>query len=207
MLSATRQRLIGVYGQLVGPLPEQQSFVNPTLQKQLVESCQASLAAIDKDRKAIDALIEGDDQLKELFALITSVSGIGAVTATEVVIATNELKNITNPDAGPPKKLTCYAGATLFDHKSGTNVRGRPGVSQHRTGGPARKRLKSLFHLAAMAATRAEGELQDYYQRKVKGGRNKMLVFNAVRNKFIHRLCAVVKRGEKYDKTCMPVLV
>ena len=27
-----------------------------------------------------------------------------------------------------------------------------------------------------------------------------MLVLNAVRNKLIHRVCAVVRRGEKYDK-------
>ena len=201
MLSAARQRLIGVYNQLAGPLSEQQSFVNPALQKKLVKSCHASLGAIDKDRKAIDkaidALIEGDDQLKQLFALITSVPGIGAVTATEVVIATNELKNITDP-----KKMACHAGVAPFEYKSGTSVRGRPGVSQH-----ARKRLKSLFHLAAMSAIRVKGELQDYYQRKVKEGKNKMLVLNAVRNKLIHRLYAVVKRGEKYDKTYTPALV
>ena len=184
MLSAARQRLISVYNQLAGPLAEQQSFVNPVLQKQLSKSCQASLAAIDKDRKAIDkaidVLIEGDDQLKQLFALITAVPGIGAVTATEVVIATNELKNITDPDAGPPKKMACHAGLAPFEYKSGTRVRGRPGVSQHRTGEPARKRLKSLFYLAAMSAIRVKGELQDYYQPvrrcgKVKEGKNKML--------------------------------
>ena len=75
-------------------------------------------------------------------------------------------------------------------------------MSQH-----ARKRLKSLFHLAAMSAIRVKGELQDYYQRKVKKGKNKVLVLNAVRNKLIHRLHAVVKRGKKYDKTCTPALV
>ena len=51
-----------------------------------------------------------------------------------------------------------------------------------------------------MAAIRAKGELQDYYHRKVKEGKNKMLVLNAVRNKLIHRVYAVVARGEKYDK-------
>ena len=51
-------------------------------------------------------------------------------------------------------------------YQSGSSNRGRPGVSQH-----ARKRLKSLFHLGAMAAIRAKGELQDYYQRKVKEGK------------------------------------
>lgn len=194
MLSATRQRLIQVYSQLAGPLNEQQSFVNPALQKKLQRSSHASLTAIDKDRKAIDKaidmLVAGDDQLKELFSLITSVPGIGPATATEVVIATNELTTITDP-----KKMACHAGVAPFDYKSGSSVRGRPGVSQH-----ARKRLKSLFHLAAMSAIQVKGELQDYYRRKVAEGKNKMLVLNAVRNKLIHRIYAVVERGEKYDK-------
>ena len=193
-LSATRQRLNRVYNQLACPLAEQQSFVNPALQKQLLKSCKASLAAIEKDRKAIDSsidqLIQADDNLKSLFSLITSVPGIGSATATEVLIATNELKSITDP-----KKMACHAGVAPFDYKSGTSVRGRPGVSQH-----ARKRLKSLFHLGAMAAIRVKGELRVYYLRKVAEGKNKMLILNAIRNKLIHRMYAVVKRGKKYDK-------
>lgn len=192
--SATRQRLIQVYNQLASPLTESQNFVNPSLRKQLQKSCKASLVAIDRDRKAIDKaideVVEADQQLKRLFDLITSVPGIGTATATEVVIATNEMKTIADP-----KKMACHAGVAPFNYQSGSSVRGRPGVSQH-----ARKRLKSLFHLGAMAAIRAKGELQDYYQRKVKEGKNKMLVLNAVRNKLIHRLYAVVERGEKYDK-------
>jgi transposase len=200
MLSTARQRLIAVYNQLAGPLAEQQGFINPTLQKQLLKSCQASLTAIEKDRKAIDKaidqLVEGDEQLKELFGLIISIPGIGPATATEVVIATNELKSITDP-----KKMACHAGVAPFNYQSGSSVRGRPGVSQH-----ARKRLKSLFHLAAMSSIRVKGELQDYYQRKVKEGKNKMLVLNAVRNKLIHRIYAVVKRGKKYDENYTPTL-
>lgn len=57
-----------------------------------------------------------------------------------------------------------------------------------------------------MAAIRTRGELQDYYQRKVQEGKNKMLVLNAVRNKLIHRVYAVVARGEKYDKNYMSPL-
>jgi transposase len=201
LLSATRQRLILVYNQLAVPLAEQQSFINPTLQKQVQKRCKASLKALEKDRKAIDAhidqLIAKDERLKDLFALMTSVPGIGVVTATEVIVATNELSSISEP-----KKMACHAGVAPFEYKSGSSVRGRPGVSQQ-----ARKRLKSLFHLAAMAAIRAKGELQDYYQRKVKEGKNKMLVLNAVRNKLIHRLYAVVNRGEKYNKNYTAALV
>ena len=133
MLSAARQRLIAVYNQLAGPLAEQQGFINPTLQKQLLKGCQASLVAMEKDRKAmdkaIDQLVDGDDQLKQLFGLITSVPGIGPATATEVVMATNEMQTITDPN-----KMACHAGVAPFDYKSGTSVRGRPGVSQHAAG-------------------------------------------------------------------------
>ena len=57
-----------------------------------------------------------------------------------------------------------------------------------------------------MTAIRLKGELQDYYQPvrrcgKVAEGKNKMLILNAVRNKLIHRIYAVVTRGENYDKT------
>lgn len=55
--------------------------------------------------------------------------------------------------------------------------------------------------MAAMSALQVKGELQTYYQRKVAEGKNKMLVINALRNKLIHRIYAVVKRGKKYDKT------
>ncbi|MFN8347867.1 MAG: transposase [Spirosomataceae bacterium] len=176
LLSAARQRLITVYNQLAGPLAEQQGFIDPVLQKQLQKSCQASLTALEKDRKAvdkaIDALIEADSHLCQLFELVTSVPGIGKATATEIVVATNEMKTIADS-----KKMACHAGVAPFNYQSGSSVRGRPGVSQH-----ARKRLKSLFHLGAMSAIRAKGELQDYYWRKVKEGKNKMLVLNAVRN-------------------------
>lgn len=200
-LSAARQRLIQVYNQLANPLSEQRNFVNPTLQKQLQKSCKASLVALEKDRKAIDKqidkLIDEDAHLKELFNLITSVPGVGTATATEVVIATNELKTITDP-----KQMACHAGVAPFEYRSGTSIRSRPGVSQH-----ARKRLKSLFHLGAISAVRVKGELRDYYQRKVGEGKSKMSVINAVRNKLIHRVYAVVKRGEKYDKFYTPTLV
>ena len=80
-------------------------------------------------------------------------------------------------------------------YRSGTSIRGKTRVSHQ-----ARKRLKSLFHLGAMSVIRGPGELQDYYQRKVAEGKNKMLVLNAIRNKLIHRVYAVVRQGKKYDK-------
>ncbi|MDF7819380.1 IS110 family transposase [Runella sp. MFBS21] len=118
------------------------------MQKQLTKSCQASLKAINADLettdKKINDLIQQDARLKELFEWITSVPGVGSATATELIVATNEFKDITDP-----KKLACHAGVAPFAYSSGSSVRGKTRVNQH-----ARLRLKSLFHLGAMSARR-----------------------------------------------------
>ncbi|WP_460952446.1 transposase [Spirosoma daeguense] len=100
-----------------------------------------------------------------------------------------------------PKQMACHAGVAPFEYRSGTSVRGKTRVSHQ-----ARKRLKALFHLGAMSCIRKEGELRTYYQRKVAEGKNKMLVLNAIRNKLIHRVYAVVRRKEKYNKTYVSTL-
>lgn len=201
LLSTLRQRLSGIRQQLQVPLNELKGFASAKLQTQLAKHCQASLKAINADlakvNRQIQTLIEGDSHLKELFGWVTSVPGVGPATATEVILATDEFKAITDP-----KKLACHAGVAPFEHRSGSSVRGKPRVNQH-----ARKRLKSLFHLAAMATIRAKGELRTYYERKVAEGKNKMLVLNAVRNKLIHRIYAVVKRKQNYDFSFVPSLV
>ena len=52
--------------------------------------------------------------------------------------------------------------------------------------------------MAALAAVRFDNELKAYYKRKVEEGKNKMSVLNAVRNKLIHRIMAVLKRRTPY---------
>lgn len=199
-LSAARQRLIQAYNLLAGPLAEQDSFINPLLQKQLQHSSRKSLIALKDEQKAIEQqinrLIQDDGRLKELFDWIVSVPGIGSTTATEIIVVTNEMTTITDP-----KQMACHAGVAPFEYRSGTSIRGKTRVSHQ-----ARKRLKALFHLGAMSCIRKEGELRTYYQRKVAEGKNKMLVLNAIRNKLIHRVYAVVRRKEKYDKTYVSTL-
>lgn len=197
-LSAARQRLIQAYNLLAVPVAEQDTFISRLLQKTLKGNVKKSLTALKEEQKAIDQqihqLIQGDARLKELFDLMVSVPGIGPVIATELLISTNE--SINNP-----KKLACHAGVAPFEHRSGSSIRGKTKVSHQ-----ARKRLKSLIHMGTMSAIQVTGDLQDYYMRKIGEGKHTMLVLNAVRNKLIHRVCAVVRRGEKYDKNCAPAL-
>lgn len=156
--------------------------------------CQSSIDALKRDIKIIEkeilSLIKSDSELDHKYQLITSVEGVGMFTAIEVIIATNEFKNFDNA-----KKFACYCGVVPFEYSSGTSVNKRTRVSSM-----ANKTLKTLLHMAALSVVRMKGELQDYFIRKVSQGKNKMLVINAIRNKLILRIFAVVKKDQAYQK-------
>jgi transposase len=57
---------------------------------------------------------------------------------------------------------------------------------------------RSVFILCALGAVRSKSELKTYYIRKVAEGKNKMSVLNAVRNKIVHRIWAVIERQSPF---------
>jgi len=56
-----------------------------------------------------------------------------------------------------------------------------------------------------VVATRMKGELNDYFVRKVAQGKNKMSVINAVREKLIHRMFAVIRNKQSYQRNYVNV--
>ena len=45
-----------------------------------------------------------------------------------------------------------------------------------------------------------QGDLQEYYNRKVAEGKNKMSVLNAIRNKLVLRIFACINQDREYEK-------
>jgi transposase len=152
---------------------------------------------IKKIEKQIQQLIGSIPELSVPFKLITSIQGVGNVLAWHLLVRTNGFTTIDSA-----RKMACYAGVAPFEYSSGTSIRGKAKVSHF-----ADKGLKTLLHLAAMSAIRLTGDLKNYYQRKVQEGKSKMSVINAVRNKIIHRIYAVLKRQTPYQIFLSPDLV
>jgi transposase len=193
-LSATRSRLIGIKKQLKAPLKEHDRFSTKKIARQNMDLCSHSLKAIEADLdrtdKAIQQLIAADDELSRLFTLVTSVSGIGKVTATQIIIATNEFRDISNP-----KKFACYSGVAPFTDDSGKIIK------KARVSHMANKKVKALLHLSAIVALQYNPDLKLFYERKVhQEKKNKMSVINAIRNKLILRIFACVNQNRLYEK-------
>ena len=125
-----------------------------------------------------------------IYKIVTSVDGVGMVTALNLITTTNEFLSINEA-----KKYACYSGIAPFEHSSGISIRGRTRVSHM-----ANKKVKTMLHMAALAAIQMKGDIKEFYNRKVNEGKNKMCVINAVRNKIIQRVFACVKQDRLFEK-------
>jgi transposase len=194
-LTSLRSRLLKCLSQLSVPLKESRIFGLEKNHIRLeVTLCRSSISSIkrdlDKVNKQIQELIIQDPALNRLFNIVTSVDGIGVVTAVEIIVTTNEFKSINEA-----KKYACYSGVAPFEHTSGSSLRGKNRVSHM-----ANKTIKQLLHLCALTSIQKPGELQEYYLRKVKEGKNKMLIINAIRNKLILRIFSCIRNDRFYQK-------
>jgi transposase len=91
-MAALRNRLIGAKKQLSVPVKEMALF-DKLLAGQTLNLCKATIGALTNDLKkvdaAIDRLIATDEHLKRLFDIVTSVQGIGKITATAMIVFTS----------------------------------------------------------------------------------------------------------------------
>lgn len=193
-LSALRRRLIISKNQLKTPMKESEKWLPKTLVREMTKINEKPIKALQQQIKLVDkklrAIIASDPHLNRLFNIVTSVTGVGPILAYELIITTKEFEAIKDP-----KKYASYAGVAPFDNLSGTSLKGNRRVSQM-----ANKSVKQLLHMAAMSVVSKEGEMTDFYRRKVEEGKNKMATLNAIRNKIIHRVFACVRKNEEYEK-------
>lgn len=195
LLSSLRQRLKRCWVQLHLGLRENSPRAVSPVCKKTITRCTARLDALQEEiatvEQSMHALIQEDAALRHRYDILISVEGIGPIIARELIIVTDEFKKF--PTA---KKFACYAGIAPFAYTSGEKVTAKARVSHI-----ANKKVKALLHVAAMASIIPQGEMKDYFNRKVSEGKSKMSVLNAIRNKIVRRIFACVQQNRLYEKS------
>jgi transposase len=190
-LQANRRRLMKALQTLRTSAEELKQFDAATaklmdkVNRQAIRGLEKSLDKVDEQ---ILYFISEDETLKQKYDLMLSVKGVGKVLATMLLVYTHGFNRLSDS-----RKLACYSGVAPFVYESGTSIKNKTGVSKF-----ANNELKKVLHMAAISSVQHNPELHDYFQRKVQEGKNKMSVINAVRNKLLHRIVAVVNRGTPY---------
>ena len=158
----------------------------------LEESTKSSIAALEKELKAIEQrikeIIESDPELNKKYQYATSVSSIGFVCGVSLLVYTHGFTKFKSA-----KQLASFSGIAPFQYSSGTSIKRRTKV--HMMGN---RTLKTIIHLCAVSSIRNNSEMRVYYERKVSEGKNKMLVLNAIRNKLLARVFSCVKHEKMY---------
>jgi transposase len=154
----------------------------------ILKSQLEAVKVFEKEVEKIDAeitrIIDASQSLKTNYYLVQSIKGVGKVVALATLIKTGNFTRFKDA-----RKFACFCGTAPFEHTSGTSIKGRTRVSHL-----ADKEMKTLLDLAAKTAIQHDKELKAYYQRKLAEGKSKMGIINAIRNKMIGRMFAVVKR-------------
>jgi len=153
--------------------------------KNTIKPIKSSILAIEKE---VTRLVREEPELNRIFDLVLSVKGVGLIIAAHLLVYT---VGFTAFDKS--RNFATYIGIAPFGKSSGTSVKAPDKVSHL-----ANKKLKGLISAGASSAMLWDKELRAFYQRRIAEGKNKYSVQNAIRNKFVHRIFAVVKRGTPY---------
>lgn len=140
--------------------------------------------------KVITTLMKTSEELSENYRLLTSINGIGTVTAAWLLIYTS---NFTRFDA--PRKFACFCGVAPFGKQSGTSVNTTPHVSRF-----AHLRIKALMAEAARAAMRFNPAIREYAARLRRKGKHDGIILNNVKNKLFHIIFKIIATRQPWQE-------
>ena len=146
---------------------------------------------IDKIDKRIKSLIDSDDELSQVFSIVTSVPGIGTQNAVCLMVYTDNFRRFNYNS----RKIACYYGIAPFGKDSGTSVHTDPHVHYM-----ANRQIKAMLTQAALAAISFNQAIASYYSRLIARGKKKQIALNNVKNKLVHIVTAMVRNNKEFDK-------
>ena len=175
-------------------LSEQKKTMDEQLYAQLMEGNKAIVKHFNQEIKRVEQLMQATiDEQKETKRndqLARSVMGVGPIISAFMIAYSN---NYTCFKSARP--FASYCAIAPFPHSSGTSIK-----KPKRTNHLGHKKLRSALSNAASSAIKSDPEIRQYFNRKKQEGKHSGVIINAIKNKLIHRVFAVIKRQSPYVK-------
>jgi transposase len=152
----------------------------------LIAQNKRRLRQIELDLKAIDAvmieLIASHEATKRAFQIITSIPGIGAITAAALLVEMPELGTLE------AKQAASLAGLAPYSRESGQ-------WKGHSFIGAGRKLLREALYMPALVATRYNPDMKRTYETLTKAGKPPKLAITAIMRKLIILANTLIKNN------------
>lgn len=164
-------------------------------------SNKSSITRVNKRIKLIDkqdleikaeiaAIIKKDSELIRKIGLVTTIPGVGKLTAVIVLAETNGFELIRSK-----KQLVSYSGLDVKLKDSGTSVRGRPRISKK-----GNRHIRKAMYMPALSAMRFNEQHKDLYTRLICKHGIKMKAAVAVQRKVLELIYSIFKSDKPFDK-------
>jgi transposase len=151
------------------------------------------LALLNKQEEEIKAeiagLIKQDQEVSRTVKLLTSIPGVGLLTAATVLAETNGFELIRNK-----RQLTSYAGLDVKEKQSGTSVKGKPKISKR-----GNKHVRKCLYFPALTAIKHNEKFKAVYARIVARHGIKMKGAVAIQRKLLELIYTIYKSNKPFD--------
>lgn len=142
------------------------------------------ISSIDDD---ISSFIQSSPIWKVKGAILTSVKGIGPVTASTILATLPELGTL------PRQKIAALVGVCPYNRDSG-KFKGKRSI----WGG--RIAIRSVLYMATLTATRFNPVIKDFYERLTKAGKAHKVALTACMRRLLTILNSMIKNNQKWDQ-------
>ncbi|WP_420642832.1 IS110 family transposase [Candidatus Leptofilum sp.] len=134
-------------------------------------------------------LIDQDPDLGQQHELLTSIPGIGDITAANFMA---EVPDVTRFESAG--QLAAYAGLSPRKHHSGSSIH-RPG----RLVKIGNRRFRAVMYMPALSAMRHNPIVQALVARLTAKGKSRMTIVGAAMRKLVHLAFGVLKHRRPFD--------
>jgi len=159
----------------------------------VIESLQENLKQLDAQIKAlwkkIKEHVNRHPDLREKQRLLTSIPGIGKLTAIKLIAEIGEIKDFTSAS-----QLAAYAGLAPKQFQSGSSVHKQTRISKQ-----GRTELRRCLYMPAVVASEHNPIVMDLKRRMLASGHVMMEVIVAAMKKLLHLVYGVLKSGKPFD--------
>lgn len=157
----------------------------------LVQLAHQRIAFLTQQVKQLETLIHdlcNEEDLRNSFAVLSSVPGIGPVTASVLLAETQGFSGFKHV-----KQVTAYAGIAPAPFQSGAYT-GRTRISK-----VGNARLRQALYMAALQASRQAGVFKNLFDRLIAKNKPRKLALIAVARKILVVAFTLIKRQQTFN--------
>ena len=147
--------------------------------EKIVRSLETQIEGLDK---AIQEHVAAHPDLSHLVGRLTSIKGVGTVTATLILAELGDLRRFTSS-----RQLAAFAGLSPKEKQSGTSVHGKTRLCKQGSG-----RVRAVLYMAAGCAIRFNLDLKATYEHLLARGKAKRSALGAIMRRLLVLMRAVL---------------